>query len=82
MVKNGRYVSGGFFVLNRKVFESLGDRGDCDFKVGSLDEMSKQSKLMVYKHDRFWACMDTIRDAEYLNNLCNSNQANWKIWWC
>jgi len=77
---NGSYINGGFFVLNRKMFDYLEDRDDCDFEVGPLDEISKQSELMVYKHDRFWACMDTIRDAEYLNNLWNSNQANWKIW--
>ena len=77
---NGSYVNGGFFVLNRVVLDYLEDRDDCDFEVGPLDRISGQNELMVYKHDGFWACMDTIRDAEYLNNLWNSNQANWKIW--
>ena len=77
---NGNYVNGGFFIFNRNIFNYLEDRDDCDLEVGPLDQISKKGELMVYKHNKFWACMDTIRDAEYLNNLWNSNQAEWKIW--
>jgi len=55
-------------------------RDDCDLEVGPLDQISQQDELMVYKHDRFWACMDTIRDTEHLNSLWDSKQAEWKIW--
>ena len=52
----------------------------CDLEVGPLDQISQRGELMVYKHDRFWACMDTIRDTEHLNSLWDSNQAEWKVW--
>ena len=76
----GNYVNGGFFVFSRAIFDYLEDRDDCDLEVGPLDQISQQGELMVYKHDGFWACMDTIRDAEYLNNLWDNSQAEWKIW--
>jgi len=76
----GNYVNGGFFVFNRAIFDYLEDRDDCDLEVGPLGQISQQGKLMVYKHDKFWICMDTIRDAEYLNNLWDSNRAKWRIW--
>lgn len=76
----GNYVNGGFFVFERDLFDYLEDRDDCDLEVGPLDQISQKGELMVYKHDKFWACMDTIRDVEYLNNLWNSNQAEWKVW--
>jgi len=76
----GNYVNGGFFVFKRNIFDYLEDRDDCDLEVGPLDQISQQGELMVYKHSGFWACMDTIRDAEHLNSLWNSNQAAWKIW--
>lgn len=75
----GNYVNGGFFVFNRVLFDYLEDRDDCDLEVGPLDQVSQQGELMVYKHNKFWACMDTMRDAEYLNNLWK-NQADWRIW--
>lgn len=77
---SSNYINGGFFVFNRKIFDYLKDRDDCDLEVGPLEELSKKGELMVYKHDGFWACMDTLRDVEYLNNLWNSNRAEWKIW--
>ena len=76
----GNYVNGGFFVFNRVLFDYLEDRDDCDLEIGPLDQISHKGELMVYTHDNFWACMDTIRDSEYLNELWNKNQAEWKIW--
>ena len=76
----GNYVNGGFFVFNHELFDYLEDRDDCDLEAGPLDQISEKGELMVYKHHKFWACMDTIRDAEYLNDLWNNNKAEWKIW--
>ena len=76
----GNYVNGGFFVFNRVLFDYLEDRDDCDLEVGPLDQISQKGELMVYKHDRFWACMDTIRDTEHLNSLWDNKQAEWKVW--
>ena len=76
----GNYINGGFFAFNREIFDYLEDRDDCDLEVGALDRISEQGQLVMYKHNGFWTCMDTIRDVEHLNNLWNSNQASWKIW--
>ena len=76
----GNYVNGGFFVFNRVFFDYLEERDDCELETEALGKISKKGELMAYKHDNFWACMDTIRDAEYLNDLWNKNQADWKVW--
>ncbi len=77
---NGNYVSGGFFVFKRELFDYLEDRDDCELEEGPLNEITRKGELMVYRHDKFWACMDTIRDTEHLNELWHNNQAAWKIW--
>ncbi|CAB1064787.1 Glucose-1-phosphate cytidylyltransferase (EC [Olavius sp. associated proteobacterium Delta 1] len=77
---NGNYINGGFFVFNRDVFDYLEDRDDLDLEIGLLDQLTLEGELMVYKHNNFWACMDTIRDTEFLNNLWDHGQAKWKIW--
>jgi glucose-1-phosphate cytidylyltransferase len=76
----GNFVNGGFFVLNRSFFDHLEDRDDYEFETDALEEISKKGELMAYKHQNFWACMDTIRDAEYLNRLWDDNTAAWKVW--
>jgi glucose-1-phosphate cytidylyltransferase len=76
----GNYVNGGFFVFNLEIFDYLEDRDDCDLEVGPLEQISQKGELMVYTHDRFWACMDTLRDVEHLNELWRNGQAEWKIW--
>ncbi len=76
----GNYVNGGFFVFNRKLFDYLDDKDECELEADPLTRISSEGELMVYKHNGFWACMDTIRDTEYLNGLWKNNQAAWKVW--
>jgi len=49
-------------------------------EIGTLDRIAVMNQLMVYTHQGFWACMDTLRDVDYLNYLWDSGQARWKIW--
>jgi glucose-1-phosphate cytidylyltransferase len=74
------FINGGFFVFNRGIFEYLSPDYMCDLEIGALEEISAQGQLMVYKHTGFWACMDTLRDMEYLNNLWTEGKAEWKVW--
>ena len=76
----GGFISGGFLVFNRKFFDYLCDDDDCDLEYGPMERLAREGQLMVYRHEGFWACMDTIRDAEYLNNLWSEGKAPWKIW--
>ena len=73
-------INGGFFVFNRGIFDYLSNNDSCDLEVGALEQIAREGQLMVYKHRGFWACMDTIRDMEYLNELWAEGKAFWKVW--
>ena len=73
-------ISGGFFVFNRGIFDYLTIDDSIDLEIGTLDRIAVMNQLMVYTHQGFWACMDTLRDVDYLNYLWDSGQARWKIW--
>jgi glucose-1-phosphate cytidylyltransferase len=73
-------INGGFFVFNRSIFDYLTIDDFCDLEIGPLEQLAREGQLMVYKHQGFWACMDTLRDMEYLNKIWNDGQAKWKIW--
>lgn len=73
-------INGGFFVFDRKIFDYLTQDDNCDFEVGPLEKLAKDDELMVYEIKGNWACMDTLRDMEYLNRLWKDSKAFWKIW--
>ncbi len=73
-------INGGFFVFNKGIFDYLSADENCDLEIGPLEKIAGEGQLMVYKHRGFWACMDTIRDMEYLNNLWVEGNAEWKVW--
>ena len=77
--KESSYISGGFFVMNRKIGEYL--NGDsCILEREPLENLSKNSQIQAWKHDDFWQCMDTLREQELLTRIWNSGKAPWKIW--
>ena len=76
----GGIINGGFFVMNRDVFSLLKNVDDCDLEYGPLEQIATMGELMVYRHDGFWSCMDTIRDTEYLNSRWECGDAAWKVW--
>ena len=63
------WINGGFFVLNYGVFNYINNKTNCIFEKEPLQELSKNSELMAFKHYKFWHPMDTLRDKRYLNNL-------------
>jgi glucose-1-phosphate cytidylyltransferase len=77
---SGGLISGGFFVLSRKIFDYLSDEDECDFERGPLEKLAQEEQLMVYEHRGDWACVDNVRDLQHLNQLWATNQAFWKVW--
>ncbi len=72
------WINGGFFVFDRRVFDYLED--DSVLELEPLERLAAGGELMAYKHDGFWACMDTYKDTERLNELWRKGEAAWKVW--
>lgn len=73
------WVNAGFMVLNRKIFDYLGD-GNEMLEAGPLEAVAEDGEMTAYKHAGFWSPMDTLRDKEYLEELWATGKAPWKIW--
>jgi len=73
-------INGGFFVLNKKIFDYLTEDDNCDFEKGVLEKLAKDGEVMVYNHKGSWECMDTLRETEHLNQLWDAKKAFWKVW--
>ena len=78
---DGTWINGGFFVLNRGIFDFLRDEMDStQWEKKPLIDIAHQNQLAAYKHYGFWKAMDAMRDKIELEELWSGNQAAWKVW--
>jgi glucose-1-phosphate cytidylyltransferase len=69
------WINGGFFVFRREIFDHL-EPGDT-LETGCFRRLAREGQLMAYRHEGFWACMDTYKDNLRLNELWERGEAPW-----
>ena len=78
---DGTWINGGFFILNKKVFDYLPENSDeVMWEQEPLAKFTKMGELVAYKHKGFWKCMDSMKDKNTLEKLWEMKQAKWKNW--
>ena len=70
------WMSAGFFVFNRKIFNYL-EGDDCFLELEPLQRLSREGELVAYKHEGFFFSMDTYRDYVHLNNMWDRGETPW-----
>ncbi|MEE3219662.1 MAG: glucose-1-phosphate cytidylyltransferase, partial [Planctomycetota bacterium] len=50
------------------------------WELEPLHRLVEDNQLMVYRHDGFWQCMDTLRDRRLLEKLWIASDAPWRVW--
>ncbi len=73
------WINGAFFVLEPGVLDYI-DGDSVMFEHEPMRRLSADGQLMAYRHDRFWQCMDTLREKQILENYWAGGEAPWKIW--
>ena len=76
----GGWINGGFFVLQREIFNYIPDREDAIWEQEPLKQLASEGQLNAYMHHGFWHCMDTLKDKDELNTMWAENKAPWKVW--
>lgn len=74
------WMSAGYFVFNRGVFDYLSADPDTILEREPLERLAKAGELMAYRHEGFFYAMDTYREYMYLNDLWNRGEAPWAVW--
>ncbi|WP_053957057.1 sugar phosphate nucleotidyltransferase [Inediibacterium massiliense] len=76
----GEIINGGFFVLNKKIFEYISDEKNCIFEQEPLINLTKDGQLAVYPHKGFWIGIDTYKELVLVNEMCSQKKAPWEVW--
>ena len=47
---------------------------------GPLERLAAAGELHAHRHEGFWDCMDTYKDAVTLDDLWRTGDAPWQVW--
>ena len=73
------WINVGFMVFEPGVFKYLDD-DQTSLEAHCLEKLAADGQLAAYRHDRFWQCMDTLRDLRMLEGLWQRGKPQWKVW--
>lgn len=73
--RSERWINGGFMRLEPDAFDVLDEHAVLEEEP--LHRLAAAGRLGAHRHEGFWACMDTHKDALELNDLWESGAAPW-----
>jgi glucose-1-phosphate cytidylyltransferase len=76
--RSEQWINGGFFCFEAGALDYIAP--DSVLERGPLERLAHDSQLHGYRHEGFWDCMDTYKDAVMLNDLWQDGGAPWKVW--
>jgi glucose-1-phosphate cytidylyltransferase len=76
--RSEHWINGGFFCLEPGALEHLDE--DSVLEREPLRSLAAARQLHAFRHEGFWDCMDTYKDAVTLNDLWASGDAPWRVW--
>lgn len=71
-------INGGFFVFKNQIFDYI--KPGENLVNEPFQRLIKKHELVAYKHDGFWASLDTYKDKQRLDELASKNTSFWEIW--
>ena len=72
------WINGGFFVLNRKVFDFIPNYNNM-FEQEPLNKLTQIKQLIAFKHHGYWKCMDNLNEKNQLEKIYKKYKSIWKI---
>ncbi len=76
--RSERWINGGFLCCEPGVLDRLD--ADSVLEREPLARLAAAGELRAFRHEGFWDCMDTYKDAVVLNDLWAAGEAPWRIW--
>jgi glucose-1-phosphate cytidylyltransferase len=71
-------INGGFFVLRTSIFDHMND-GE-ELVEQPFKRLIEERELVAYPYGGFWACMDTFKEKQQLDDLYSGGRAPWVVW--
>lgn len=72
------WTNGGFFIFRREIFDYIND-GE-ELIEEPFQRLVREGKLLAFRHDGFWACMDTYKEKQQFDDLIARGAPPWRTW--
>jgi len=72
------WMNGGYFIFRNDIFKYI-ERGE-ELVEEPFQRLIQQEQLLAYKYNGFWACMDTFKDKQELDDMYGRGEAPWEVW--
>ena len=76
--RSEHWINGGFLCFEPGALGYLDEESVLEREP--LRRIAADGRLHAYRHEGFWDCMDTYKDAVVLNDLWASGEAPWRVW--
>jgi glucose-1-phosphate cytidylyltransferase len=76
--RSEHWINGGFFCFEPGALDYI--ERDSVLEREPLERLASEGQLRGFRHQGFWDCMDTYKDAVMLNDLWSEGGAPWKVW--
>ena len=76
--RSEHWINGGFLCFEPGALDYLDPESVLEREP--LRNLAAEGELHAYRHQGFWDCMDTYKDAVTLNDLWAGGEAPWRIW--
>lgn len=72
------WMNAGFFAMRQEIFSYIRD-GE-ELVVEPFGRLIEERRLSSHKYEGFWACMDTYKEKQTLDDLYHRGNAPWIVW--
>jgi glucose-1-phosphate cytidylyltransferase len=72
------WINGGFFIFRKEIFNYM-KYGE-ELVNEPFQRLIKEKQLLAYKYRGFWACMDTYKEKQELDDMCVRGKLPWAVW--
>jgi glucose-1-phosphate cytidylyltransferase len=76
--RSEHWINGGFFCFEAAALAYMD--ADSVLEQEPLRGLAQDGRLYAHRHEGFWECMDTYKDAVALNDLWASGAPPWRVW--
>jgi glucose-1-phosphate cytidylyltransferase len=77
IAKSGARINGGFFLFRREALQYIKE-GE-ELVEQPFRRLISEGQLLSYSHNGFWACMDTFKELQELDELYRRGNAPWTM---
>lgn len=75
---SGFMMNGGFFIFKQAIFRYL--RPGEELVLEPFQRLIQEKQLISFPHKGFWACMDTFKEKQNLDEIYAKGEAPWQVW--